>query len=213
MVSIYTKAAVITVILFAANFMFIKVLDDNRANEIITQLEEVELQSHSSRLLFQYLQTIKAEPENACPALEQKTKEQATKTYQAFAKLQTAKAENIVSGTDPLDKKYLLANSELLLDVYNLQKLCDSNFIEPILYFYPHGKCIECQAQAEVLEQVKAECQNARVFAFPLSSDLGFLEVIKKQQDVTQAPSLVINDKTFKGLTSKNDALKHLKCQ
>ncbi|MCX6768039.1 MAG: hypothetical protein NTY90_04925 [Candidatus Micrarchaeota archaeon] len=205
MVSVYVKALFLTLLFFAANFFLIKYLDDTRADSVSSQLATIDEEMQSSRILLFYIQTANA-TRDACPALEAKTMEQLNNIYGLARQLEEVRHTSILSSTEQIKRKYILTNSELWLYVTQLQKYCSDApaGITPILYFYPDKRdCVECRAQAEVLDKVRDQCVNVRIFAFPTDLEIGVLPTLMKKYGIEKTPSLVINEKKIEGIVTE----------
>lgn len=212
MVSVYVKALVITLVLFAGNFFFVKYLDDSRAQDLQTRVSELEDEMQSSRTLLLYTQTYNQSSE-ICPALEETTRAQVNKLYDLFNQLQQTESSSVLSDTSSVKRRFILANSELWLYLQQLNAVCKNAGVKPILYFYPDKRdCVECRAQAQILNQVRDECKNVRIFAFPTDLDMGVVNAIKNRYAVNTTPSIVLNEKTYEGITSKEIILARLSC-
>ncbi|HIH20580.1 TPA: hypothetical protein HA244_04905 [Candidatus Micrarchaeota archaeon] len=212
MVSVYVKALVITLVLFAGNYFFVKYLDDSRAQQLDSSLSELQDELQSSRLLLLYSQVFKS-PKETCPALEFVITSQVSKLYALSSELQGIESSNLLASTAPLKKKFILENAGLWIYLQQFKSVCGKTSITPILYFYPDNQdCVECRAQAQVLNSIRDECKNVRIFAFPSNVDLGIVNVIKARYSVTANPSIVVNETTFSGLISKDGILGLLDC-
>ncbi len=215
MVSVYVKAAVITLVLFVGNFFLVKYIDESRAADIASKLDEIEYEMQNERTLLLYAQTVNSSSaQNLCPALEARTRDQINRIYDVLARMQQASAANVLSDIEKIKRRYVLMNSELWLYVAQLNKLCGATGIFPILYFYPDRQdCLECRAQADVLNAVRDECKNIRIFAFPTDMDIGIVEVIKRQYSVNSTPTIVVNETVFRGLTPRSVVLGRSECR
>ncbi len=212
MVSVYVKALVITLVLFSGNYFFVKYLDDSRAQQLDYRLSELQDDLQSSRLLLLYSQVFKS-PKETCPALESVVNRQVSKLYELSLDLQSIESSNLLASTAPLKKKFILENAGLWIYLQQFKSVCGETSITPILYFYPDNQdCVECRAQAQVLNSIRDECKNVRIFAFPSNVDLGIVNVIKARYSVTTNPSIVVNETTLSGLTSKDRILNLLNC-
>ncbi len=206
--SVYVKALFLTALFFLANFFLVKYLDDSRASAVDSQLAAIDEEMQSSRVLLLFMQTAQTanSTQDACPALEAKTLEQLNKIYDLAQKLEQVRQTSTFSDTEHIKRKYILTNSELWIYATQLGRYCPSSAanMTPILYFYPDKRdCIECKAQADVLNRVRDECVNVRVFAFPTDLQIGVLPTLVKKYGVERAPSLVIGEATFGGVVSE----------
>jgi len=212
MVSVYVKAFLITALLFIGNFFFVKYLDDSRAAQLRAEVSDIEEQVQSSSALLLYSQTFNNSAE-LCPILGQETEKQVGRLYKLFGELQTASEANVFADTATIKSRFVLTNVQLWLYLQQLDKACGGTDVVPVLYFYPDKRdCLECRAQAAVLNDVTAKCSHVRVFALPTDTDVPVLQAIKAKYGVTREPTLVINDRRFDGLVAKDDVMRETGC-
>jgi len=212
MVSVYVKALIITIVIFVGNFFFIKYLDDSRAGEVQARLEKAEEELQSARLLLLYSQAFNNSPE-ICPLLETRTNEQINRLYALYQELQSVSNTNVFTDTSRIKTRYILSNAELYLYAVQLKKTCGYAGMDPILYFYPDKQdCVECRAQAQVLDKLRDDCNNIRIFAFPTDLNISIADALKERYAISQTPAIVVADKTFGGITSREQILRMLQC-
>ena len=82
---------------------------------------------------------------------------------------------------------------------------CEKNFTT-ILYFYK-PKCLECIKQGEEIDKIRDYLKenfkmNVKVFTLDINFENPTLKIIKKIYNVTDAPSFIIKDVSFKNFTS-----------
>ena len=101
------------------------------------------------------------------------------------------------------------------LDVWTLslqiEKECNQNFI-PLLYFYSSSK--ESIQQGEELDKLKelAHTKNKTtvVFTVDFNSNEAFLNMIKTTFKIDTAPSLLVENRVFTGLTTSENLAKSI---
>ena len=75
-----------------------------------------------------------------------------------------------------------------------------------VLYFYSNaGDCKECQDQGYVLSYVNKKFPSFNIYSFDVNIDNAALKTLKKYYNVTVVPSIVINDKPYPGLRSREE--------
>ena len=90
---------------------------------------------------------------------------------------------------------------------------CADAKMEPVLYFYPDRQdCVECRAQAQVLNEVRDSCTNIRIFAFPTDLDIGVVDALKVRYNIDRTPAIVVNEQTYYGITSREKLLSLVPC-
>lgn len=212
MVSVYVKALIITIVIFVGNFFFIKYLDDSAAADLNAQLEKADEEIQSASVLLLYSQAFNNSPE-ICPLLEKQTNEQVNRLYDLFNQLQEVSNANVFTDTTRIKNRFILSNAELFLYATQLKKTCGSSGMDPVLYFYPDKQdCIECRGQAQILDKLRDDCKNIRIFAFPTDLNIGIVDALKQRYSISQTPSIVVADKTFGGITSREQILELVPC-
>jgi len=69
-----------------------------------------------------------------------------------------------------------------------------------ILYFYSNaGDCNSCEEQGFVLDYIKKNHENVKVYSFDINLNNAAVNTLKGIYHVQKAPTLVINDNTFTG--------------
>ncbi|MBI5225551.1 hypothetical protein HY989_06800 [Candidatus Micrarchaeota archaeon] len=214
MVSVFVKAAVIVLMVFLANVLIVKSIEDQREFDIQTKLNEIEKDSQISRLLLLYMETLDADQKiSICPALDKQANDQIVKANQLAYSIDRYREANLIKNLKEAREKYILQDAELWLYLKQLEKLCGIHKVIPILYFYPEKTaCLECQAQAEILNSYRDQCKNVRVFAFPANRESGIIQVLTARYNVTKTPSLVIKDITYEGIIPQSTLKEHVEC-
>ena len=204
---VYIKALGITILLFAGNFFVVKYLDDSRAEALRTELYSIQEQMQSSRVLLLYSQ-YSNDSAALCPLLDNQTRRQMTDLYSLYGELQSAREANVFTDVQAIQRRFILTNAELFLYLRQLERQCGYSLVKPVLYFYPEGKdCLECRAQARVLDALAQDCPNVRVFAFPSNSDIPVVQALAKAYGVNRDPSLVLNETLYGGFSSREQIL------
>jgi hypothetical protein len=212
MVSVYAKAAVITLVLFASNFALVKYLDDSRADQLRTEMASIAEDVQSANTLILYSQVFNGSAEQ-CPLLRQQAGLQQNRLYSLYADLDRASTENVLADTSAIKRSFVISNVQLWLYLQQLDRSCGGSGVSPVIYFYNgQGECDECRAQAQVLDGVVRECPNVRVFALPFESQMQTVSAIVERYKVTGRPSLVINDKVFSGIQSAATIINQTGC-
>jgi len=190
--SVYLIAAVITTIVFIVIFMFVKIDESARVNRLSEEIMSLYEEQQSNKILQAYLDNA---DENSCIIFERQISRQLGRIYGLFSELEKIKDATFATSQDSVKRQYLLASMSLWIDLKNASKTCKLN-IKPVLYFFPDSAdCVECDAMMGQLEILKSECPQTRVFAFPIESkDFEFVELLKKDYNVSSAPAIVVND-------------------
>ncbi|GEM_PF-1025790 len=213
--NLYFKAGVITLAVLALIFAVVWFLDDSRISSLDEDVDALALQSESNRVLFFYNQVFNPTESTAfCEVLDKSATIRSDAGDTFFSKLGAYENANLLGNYDSLKKKYLLNRIELWLYTTLLVKNCNTN-IQPVLFFYrTKSACPECQVQGEILEEVRSECPNVKIFAVSVDESVDLVPLIQAQFNVVQTPALVVNNRTrFDSLTNKTTVLESIACE
>jgi hypothetical protein len=83
MVSVYIKALAIVALVFVANMLVVKNIEDQRIGEVEQKLQTMETESQIGRLMLLYMEQMNStDKSQLCPALELQTDEQISRANQ-----------------------------------------------------------------------------------------------------------------------------------
>ena len=110
-----------------------------------------------------------------------------------------------------LKRDYVLAQIRYWLLNEKIKQNCKGEQVS-ILYFYTNEECVECGAQGTILSYLKDKLQD-KLLVFSLDSDFieePMVNVLKQTYNITQIPSIVVEDKVFGQLIGKDDLIKEI---
>ena len=105
-----------------------------------------------------------------------------------------------------LKRDYLLAQVRYWLLNERIKNSCDAEHVS-VLYFYSNEECVECGGQGTVLSYLKEKLKD-RLLVFSIDADFSgepMINVLKQTYNITEIPSIVVEDQVFSGLIGKND--------
>ncbi len=210
----YLLAGVITAAVLAVVFAIVLFLDDWRVNSLNQQLEELSIQSESNRVLFFYNQVFSPSENPAfCEVANKSATLRSSQGDLLFSKLSSYESANLFGDYGLLKKKYLLNRIELWLYTSLQNKTCNSNFV-PILFFYrSKDPCPDCAVQGGILEELRNQCPNVKIFALATDEDIDLVPLIQAQFNVAQTPALVVNnEKVFERIADRNELRGQFNC-
>ena len=199
-------AAVITAMIFFLGLALGVIIDLERLSTLQEDNTAQELNYNSLQLQYLYLNQL-GEEENVCPvlqvALDNSIKELST-SLEAFERY----SENTFLSNkryQTLQRKYLQDNLRYWMFSQQLQQRCDSDVVN-ILYFYSEDDCAVCANQGTVLTYFKQKLDD-KLLVFPINIDLAeeeqFLKIITTRYNITQLPTLVINEDIYSGVQGR----------
>jgi hypothetical protein len=102
-----------------------------------------------------------------------------------------------------LKREYNLKQVRDYLLVQKINTQCQSE-IPTLLYFYSNN-CSKCQQQGKIGPDLKKAHPELMIYALDASLNMPAIKILKQTHDVTEYPTLVLNNQTLKGIQSLND--------
>lgn len=210
--NILAKAAVLTAILFAISIYVGYRIESDAYAKTEARIAELEEGIESSLLFSMFLRT--HNQSSICTVLREQLDETAQRTYNLYGELEESRSTSVFRGYEQLRKKYFLANMRFYLMLREYSQACNDYSLLPILFFYSaYNECPSCVAQGRVLDSVRAECPNARVYAFPADvEEIAMIRTFKSYYGINATPSLVINDRKYESLLSREEIERLIGC-
>lgn len=211
---IFAKAAVAVAIIFGMALLFGYYVESSAYAYTESKLGDLQEGMESSLLFSMFVQTHN-DSESMCVVLKNQLDDSAQKTYDIYGALEQSKSTSIFGNYDVLRKKYFLANMRFYLMLKSYILSCNDTSMAPILFFYStYNECPACVAQGQVLDEVRAECKNVRVYAFPADTEeVSLIKAFKAYYGINTVPALVIQDNTYSNLMSKDRIKEEAGCR
>lgn len=210
----YLLAGIVTAMILALVFAMVAFLDNGRLSALNQDIDNLSLQSESNRILFFYTQVFNPQENTAfCDITNQSATLRSNQGDLLFSKLTNFEDASLLGNYSAVRQKYLLNRIELWLYTSLQNKTCGSNFV-PVLFFYTTKRnCTECAVQGNILEELRNQCPNVKIFALSVDEGIDLVPLIQVQFGVTNTPALVVdNNMVFNRLTSKEEIIKNFKC-
>ena len=200
----YIIAGIITGLIFFLGLTLGLIFEDARYGLVqqINQDQEVRYQS----LQLQYLFLTSYNNQNNCPVLTTTLQETITDLSDSLSEVVTYEEEN--KGTESqkiaVQRRYLIDNLRYWLLAKESKQKCQMDVL-PVLYFYQKN-CANCPQQGTILTYFKNSLED-KLLVFPINLDLADSEpmakIMKSQFNVTQFPTIVVNDQKYEGMVDK----------
>jgi glutaredoxin len=199
---VYLVSAIITLIIFSLGVGLSFFLSDEKYDIIRYDLEEMKLKQMDMELELMLMNSIGKE---SCDTLKYEIEKMASLNSELEDKVNLYDNEMI---TNPdfhiLKKQYMMSLIEFWSYLELYKKNCNSS-VNTILYFYSIDDCNDCQAQGFVLSYLKEEYpEDIMVFALDKNEDLYSMDLVKNVYNITEAPTLIINNEKHEGLKDIN---------
>jgi thiol-disulfide isomerase/thioredoxin len=206
---IYFKAAILTLLVFVSGVAIGWYLDETRVSFVKSKIDELEVSFSNLALEEEFYRSVATDSKTLCNIYISKANELALQAgklgsyLESFREISKFGLHNIES----LKDRYFILNLQLWLYMRKLREECSYN-ATTILFFYTSvNKCDDCIAQGIVLDQLKKKDPNKyMIFAIDVDSKLGIVNALKVYFNVTQVPTLIINEKQkLEGFISRQE--------
>ncbi|VVB98261.1 Uncharacterised protein [uncultured archaeon] len=209
---ILAKAAIAMIVLFAASLYVGYAIESDNYAKVEDRINGFQDELENALLFTMFLQTHN-ESASVCSALSAQLEDSAQYTYDIYGELEQSKG-GVFRQYETLRSKYFLANMRFYLLLRQYKQACNDTALEPILFFYSaQSDCPSCAAQGKVLDDLRASCGNARVYAFPVDvQGVSMIKAFKSYYNITSTPALVIRDRTYQQLEGKDSIAAKIGC-
>lgn len=198
--SVFIESLILTLIVFVIGFSLGYYVENYRADKIIKDYKEYEVEVLDLKLQNYYYQIMSRD---ACDSALVQNFVFADKLYTKGLLLEKYEEANQISDQLTLEKKrYVLLKTELWLNTLLLKEKCNANFTT-LVYFYSadpgnSAKVAEQKVISNVLKTVKENHGN-EVILLPIAGDMNLDAVMLQMHvyNVTRLPSILINERTI----------------
>jgi thiol-disulfide isomerase/thioredoxin len=206
-IKIYLKAALLTFLVFITGIVIGWYLDESRVSFVKSKIDELEIGFSNLALEENFYRSIATDSRTLCNIYISKTNDLAFQAGKLGSYLESFReiSKFGLHDIESLKNKYFVLNLQLWLYMRKLREECSYN-ATTILFFYTSvKKCDDCIAQGIVLDQLKKKDPNKyMIFAIDFDSKLGIVNALRVYFNITQVPTLIINEKQkLEGFTSK----------
>ncbi|MDP4012494.1 MAG: hypothetical protein Q8R00_02710 [Candidatus Nanoarchaeia archaeon] len=106
-----------------------------------------------------------------------------------------------------IEREYMLSELRYWLLAKEAKESCNSDTVS-ILYFYSdiEGECNDCSAQGVILNYLKEKFKDRLlIFSLDINVEDSLLNILKKTENITVLPSLLVEDDKYEGLIEAED--------
>ena len=128
--SIYLIAAIITTMLFLLIFLFVKMDENGKINQLSGQIQELYEEQQANKILSRYFDKTDS---NSCAIYEKQVSKQLNRIYTLFSQLEDIKDTTFTISDSGIKRQYLITSMSLWLDLRDALKYCNMN-IKPVSY-------------------------------------------------------------------------------
>ena len=208
----YLLALVLTSFIFIFGLMLGIVIENARTSYLEEFSIKQALDYKSLQLQYEYIDQLGAE--GNCEAIS-KTFDHAVESLEnARERLEEYNQESTFNKGeyDALKREYTLAQLRYWLLAEKTKELCDME-LSTVVYFYStKERCPECEQQAFILTYLK-KIFDDKLLNFAIDGEYEgelMIEILKDAHEITEFPTILVNNKKFDGLTSKEVILEEI---
>ncbi len=211
---IFIKAAVYTLIVFMLGVLLGYVLEEQRTSYIEEKYQVLELKWQDARIQSMYFQNLDYDQ---CDLAIEGNLDFSDEIYELGKKIDDYEEVNALTGEMILEKKrHALLKTQFWLNSMILKDKCNSEFVN-VVYFFKNDPSIEEKqkqyTQSDVLREIKEKYgRGVMLIPLPIDSDISMIEIFKKQYDINEVPTILINEENkLVGVHSFNEIEKAVK--
>jgi len=172
-----------------------------RIENLPSDKDYVSLQRRTENLQLEYAYLSMIGKNLSCESLSALVSDTTKKVRELGKDLEEVKGKDF----DSLRRDYaLLSTKAWILNNY-VKERCKRD-VAVILYFYS-VPCSDCIEQGHILDNLSEERFKDKIIIFVLNSDLDepIVNLLKKSHNVTETPTIVIGERTYRGLITKDN--------
>jgi len=214
MKNVFSKTAVITVIVFLVGVYLGFVFDSMRVEEVRGRLTQIDNLWNDVRLMQSYIQKF-SNRTDYCEFLLEENLKVGDKIYDEGLKVEEYEKNNRFASLFILEKKrYALLDLQFWINSIDLKKLCNANYSTVIYFYSQYEKTPEQVFQDRVLWDLKQKCGPKIIYiTFPADIDISTIEIIKNIYDIEKIPSILINESILlEGPSTMRELEEQIKC-
>lgn len=206
----YIIAAFITFGIFFLGMLLGMVIEEKRIGYIEALSQQQRLEFNSIQLQYLYIDQLSQE-EN-CVGISETFEENLNSLESARIRIENYNKNARASKEefDFLKRDYTIVQLRYWLLAKRTKQACNLEIVS-ILYFYAED-CPSCDEQAFILTYLKKRFKE-KLLVFALYSSFEqepMIKILKKTFNITINPTLIIEDKKFEGLISRETILKEI---
>jgi hypothetical protein len=207
----YAMAAILMVNLFFITLSVIDYMDMQRLLRFSNDLASFSTEAADLESSVMLIQLEQASPKY-CAVVDAAYQQKITRANELMERMLAYERANMFAEFFALKRQFLLSNIQLW-QVSEMQKQYCATGHSDILYIYSSNpSCQECQVQGKMLDSVRANCSNVRTFVMDIEENMTTLDIIKMKYNITTAPSLVVNGKTYNKVLREDEIKALVSC-
>jgi len=200
----YILSFIITAAIFATAFYLSSYFSERRLSEIRSIEDKLSTDILSLETQFQILEDVPCEQLTEHPVLSDELASLGSRLSYTEGQLGSDNQEVLA-----LKRSYMLLE---IKDALLMERISAKCSLSPVMIFYFYsneGDCPDCTKQGYVLTGLQQDLPDIRIYSFDYRLQLGALQTFIALNKVRgDLPALIMNHKTYYGLTDRDAILK-----
>ena len=208
----YAIAAILMVNLF---FITLSVIDYMDMQRLLRFTNDLASFSAETADLESAVALLRAEPpsEEYCAIIDLAYQQKITKTNDLMERMLAYERANMFTEFFALKRQFLLSNVQLWQVSQMEKQYCNATHSDVLYIYSSDPSCNECQVQGKILDSVRASCPNVRTFVMDIKESMATLDMIRMKYNITSAPTLVVDGKTYGKVLPADEIKRLVSCQ
>jgi hypothetical protein len=207
----YAMAAILMVNLFFITLSVIDYLDMQRLLRFSNDLSSFSTEAADLESSISLIRLEQSSPEY-CAIVDAAYRQKITKSNELMERMLAYERANMFAEFFALKRQFLLSNIQLWQVSQMEKQYCATNHTDVLYIYSSKPSCQECQVQGKMLDSVRAKCANVRTFVMDIEESMTTLDIIKMKYNITSAPSLVVDGKTYKSVLREDEIKALVSC-
>lgn len=205
----YVVASLITLCIFLLGMMLGFVVEEKRMRFSQEESANQQMDFRSMQLQYEYINQLSLEQD--CETMQETFEANVKNLELARLKLEeyTKSSKINKDDFDKIRRDYTISQLQYWLFAKKKKQICDSEDVS-VLYFFAEDKsCPDCNKQSFVLTYLK-KIFGTDLLIFSLNTNFTeepMVGLLQKSYNVTEYPTMIIDNKRIEGLHNKDDLL------
>ena len=208
----YAMAAILMVNLFFITLSIIDYMDMQRLLRFTNDLASFSAETADLESAVALLR-VEQPSEGYCSIVDTAYQQKITKTNDLMERMLAYERANMFAEFFALKRQFLLSNVQLWQVSQMEKQYCNVTHTDVLYIYSSDPSCSECQVQGKILDGVRISCPNVRTFVMDIRESMATLDMIKMKYNITSAPTLVVDGKTYSKVLSADEIKQLVSCQ
>ncbi|MCX8166351.1 MAG: hypothetical protein N3E37_00670 [Candidatus Micrarchaeota archaeon] len=210
--NLFFKSLILTIIVVVLALVLAKEFDNQRIKELGKEIELVIQDYRAQQMIDKYSNLMAKDSKEYCDQLISLRESQANRNIKISSRIQEYEKKNLFTEEyDMLKRSYYINLLDMYVSEFQLKKKCNLSDASLLVFYSIDKSCSACLAQNEIVLKLMRKCQNLRVYSLPIDGNENLPFILKNRYNITDAPSIVINDdKVLNGLYSERQLITEL---